>query len=268
MCVLKMEKKSTRRAPDIEHRTGKRYLDEMRMINSECGGGEDSSKEDPFYPKGPPVKKGKGKVVNLLESEYWKSALVTDAKTANKMQRPVNSGKSLLGNSREGAKSLLLSKQQQPQQLQKQKPKKEQIPRLEQLPELPPLTKIESTTVQKPSQVIDSKIIEEAVANIPGMSPPRDFMFEEDLKPAEPPPPPPCPSSYFVLLRERFRTRPGSKITIPELEDEIEAWQRDRSDRGGCQWLPLVESWKQQIPSAVAFLTGAFPGKKNLYARY
>lgn len=124
---------------------------------------------------------------------------------------------------------------------------------------------------QEKPKVDDSRTVEEAVANIPGMDdvvPSHSFgavSSEEVIETSEVPldvepdvEPEKGPVCYFSVLRDCFTANPEAKITIPELEDKISQWQASTS-RLTCDWLHLASSWMGQIPSAVAFLTGAFP---------
>ena len=55
-----MERKCARVAPDVEHKAGKRYLEEIRMIKRECSCGakeETDEEQDELYPDGPPKRK-------------------------------------------------------------------------------------------------------------------------------------------------------------------------------------------------------------------
>jgi hypothetical protein len=119
--------------------------------------------------------------------------------------------------------------------------------------------------------VNDSRVVEEAVANIPGMSPSKEDAadFETELDWESPPKHVALKlernlfgsgeyfACYFSLLRDKFRENPDYKITIPMLEDGVQSWQESADE----DWRHQVDDWTDQIPSAVAFLTGAFPGK-------
>ena len=59
----------------------------------------------------------------------------------------------------------------------------------------------------------------------------------------------------------------NSKIAIPKLESLIFNWESDEANKT-VPWIGGLESWKLEIPSAVAFLAGAFPGNVFHYVNY
>ena len=107
----------------------------------------------------------------------------------------------------------------------------------------------------------DLCVVEEAVANIPGM----ELGFEDpsSLVPELGSPQKPIatskgPLNFFALLRDSFCATGNNKLTIPALEEAVLAWQNDATP-ANCDWRHLAENWCAQIPSGVAFLSGAFP---------
>ena len=80
-------------------------------------------------------------------------------------------------------------------------------------------------------------------------------------------------ASYFELLKIMFCQHEDAKVTIPVLEQQVDLWQTEVDSKFAevgqgpedRDWLSLaipagINRWKDEIPSAVAFLIGAFPG--------
>lgn len=109
------------------------------------------------------------------------------------------------------------------------------------------------------ASVNDLCVVEEAVANIPGM----EMGFEDPplMQELSSPPKPVVtrgPLNFFALLRDSFCATGNNKLTIPALEEAVLAWQNEATP-ANCDWRHLAENWCAQIPSGVAFLSGAFP---------
>ncbi|TRY78471.1 hypothetical protein TCAL_06813 [Tigriopus californicus] len=277
MSVLKLERKSVRATPDLEFKIAQRYLKERSLIRREGAQVEEDVSEDEFYPNGPPKRKPQRREVNLLDSDYWKSftndkpatvplkSSAVAKPSANASVKPspkprVKEDPSLKSLNATGFKTVLQSSL------------------LHQPSPAPPPVAAGQSLLSPPSQdkpkdgnnIDDSRAVEEAVANIPGMDDlvPSDTFgtvsCEEVIETSEVPldveadVEPEGPACYFSVLRDCFTANAEAKITIPDLEDKISQWQASTS-RLNCDWLHLASSWMGQIPSAVAFLTGAFP---------
>jgi hypothetical protein len=332
LCVVKMERKSVAAAVGDSHTVGQRYCREMAMIESECPKGlhdeddeeeEEDNDKDEFYPDGPPPKKHSKRVINLLESDYFKSltqdnatkpaAAVMPAAVAVPAATKKAKRQSLLPplppttssalpplpppalpvsptSLNQLSMSLLQPNSSPPKSLFQSPPRSADLDIKPPLPLLAEQVKSEpEPEPSKSKSVNDQQVVEDAVANIPGMessdvmmdfsaaeAPLLGVVKEEEVKveaeEEEAKAKPslqalnPQPTSYFCLLRDKFIAKPDFKITIPNLEEEIFAWQETDgnesvwNDNPNCAWVNWVVSWKEQIPSAVAFLTGAFPG--------
>ena len=66
-------------------------------------------------------------------------------------------------------------------------------------------------------------------------------------------------SNYFSLLRFFFCQTVTNALTIPELMDAVKQWELT-ANRQLLTWMShSTSSWVNEIPSAIAFLCGAFP---------
>ena len=65
-------------------------------------------------------------------------------------------------------------------------------------------------------------------------------------------------TSYFSLLRFFFCQTETKSLTIPELMELIKSWELT-VNRSLINWIDLAKTWVAEIPSAIAFLGGAFP---------
>ena len=66
-------------------------------------------------------------------------------------------------------------------------------------------------------------------------------------------------SNYFSLLRFFFCQTVSNALTIPELMDAVKQWELT-ANRQLITWMShSTSSWVNEIPSAIAFLCGAFP---------
>lgn len=109
-------------------------------------------------------------------------------------------------------------------------------------------------------------VVEDAVANIPGMdvveeavaNVPLDFPSQQSQK----------QTSFFAILRDKFRSYPGYCVRIPILREELRAWEDHNAAlaaTGGAFAVAGItpggaESMAgESMVSAVAFLLGAFP---------
>ena len=161
-------------------------------------------------------------------------------------------------------------RQRRTQHLQQQPPAK-RLP-LRPPPPLPPLS------------VKDKTVVDQAVANIPGMEEDEedlDVGLDEALVEIQPPPPPKAserpsssrppaerrksPSSFFSLLRDIFKSNPGHRLGVVGLEKAVGEWKPP--NRAECSWVRReysIGGWCKEVPSAVAFLCGHFPGRRCL----
>lgn len=64
-------------------------------------------------------------------------------------------------------------------------------------------------------------------------------------------------SSFFSLLKYFFCQLESQSLTIPDLSEAVNQWEH--SAVGQVPWRSHCQSWTAEIPSAVAFLCGAFP---------
>ena len=139
-------------------------------------------------------------------------------------------------------------------------------------------------------KVNDLEVVEEAVANIPGMdfvvdsqSEPRISFVEQSKEGAhvesdlytslnEPigidiKKPSVNYVCFFSLIRDQYRLSPNHKMSIQGLEEAVQMWQEteaeaSRTPRGSsCMWLSRTDSWVVELSSAIAFLLGAFPNE-------
>ena len=194
-------------ANKLEHKIAVRYSKELRMIRREVGETGDSS-EDENYPSGlpPKVMKIDKKVLEKSYHQYLK------AKRQEPPKKPDLVAFTL--------KSLLVNNHK---------------------PEIRAKTEPPKSLLKNPVRVNDMEVVEEAVANIPGM----DFAEDQGQKHA----------SFFALLRDKFRAYPGYMTKIPELREDVRMWE----ESGSAPWVSRVDNWASNVPSAVAFLLGAFP---------
>ena len=154
-------------------------------------------------------------------------------------------------------------------------------------------SKGQKQTPEKPKndkKVNDLEVVEEAVANIPGM----DFVVESQPDPTkdiigtsnevsrvdanlftglnEPiaidiKKPSVNYVCYFSLIRDQYRSSPNHKMSIQGLEDAVQVWQETEteasrtSNGSSCMWLSRTDSWVNELSSAIAFLLGAFPNE-------
>ena len=65
-------------------------------------------------------------------------------------------------------------------------------------------------------------------------------------------------SNYFSLLRFLFCQTPLNALTIPELMNAVKQWE-STANRQLITWMSHSNQWVKEIPSAIAFLCGAFP---------
>ena len=72
---------------------------------------------------------------------------------------------------------------------------------------------------------------------------------------------------FFSLIRDLHRSSPNHKIAFQSLEEAVQLWQEterelDRSSSGSsCTWLSKTDSWVDELSSSIAFLLGAFPNE-------
>jgi hypothetical protein len=63
---------------------------------------------------------------------------------------------------------------------------------------------------------------------------------------------------FFSLLRHFFSQAPNHCLTIPDLMDKVQQWE-GKANRQYLTWMTSSSLWVGEIPSAIAFLSGAFP---------
>ncbi len=225
-------------------------------------------------------KSSKKKEINILESDYWVTLDKQPAPTSRPAASspPGRSSTSLLkagdketsaagGSSKKPrikkGKSLL-------QQRHKSAPSTPAVG-----PPTPALLPSSSSVDKKQSAEVstndDARLVEEAVANIPGMGD-EDISapFETKWEDAETKDPVQVVQCFFSLLRECFRRRTHFQMTIPELKEEVSNWEKENADiiRSWSASSKVTTTWGDQIPSAVAFLSGAFPSMQQCHTEY
>ena len=139
-------------------------------------------------------------------------------------------------------------------------------------------------------KVNDLEVVEEAVANIPGM----DFVGESQSEPTtslmntsnegsgtnsdlfiglnEPiaidiKKPSVNYVCFFSLIRDQYRSSANHKMSIQALEDAVQVWHETETEASrtpsgtSCMWLSRTDSWVAELSSSIAFLLGAFPSE-------
>ncbi len=244
--VVKMERKAVAAAEQTAQAVAERYCSETDMIRSECGGGAEEDTKDEFYPDGAPPKKTKRRTINLLESDYFKS--VKEQQTSipaacKKQRRQPAASASLLQPSVAQSSSAAATTPPQSTSLSRlgeslmspgaalpkflfQSPPRSATDEAAAAEGTKPEPVAVKAETEPTSSANERSVVEEAVANIPGLTSTKNDDDEEDKSSVMAAPvkteeadggvaeaKEPSPAAYFCLLRDKFKEQQDSKVS-------------------------------------------------------
>lgn len=208
---------------NVDERVGKRQITELRRIRLEVQEKGDSSDDEDFIQE--LLSERDRKTHQLKSLQNWHQNTPKSAAAKNHSSNTATSDVQQQSNGTNEIDS------NPPIPSSAVIPNSPEIPDPNQLPDLPPLEEIDKNQ-----------------SNIVTLEERLPINSIEDPE-----------SSYFSLLRYFFcQNSPSNSLTIPDLMEAVKQWEFT-ANRALVTWIGHSPKWVSEIPSAIAFLCGAFP---------
>ncbi len=254
--VKKMKKES------IEERIAKRQITELRRIRQEVREKGDSSDDEQFISD--MIQNRFVRTSQIKSIQSLQSAPAPPPKQVQKPPPPPAANPDPDAQTSKPVKggSSKTPKQSKPRvnkhaQVKDSSKAKEETQKTSKRPAVEAINKVAAKKVQQ-YQDLD-ELTHEAIASIE--PPPLEKIPRPPI--ANPPPAPTMmesrTSSFFKLLRSFFFDMPHRQITIPDLMTKLSSWEVSAAEQRPSWFNKRETTWSNEIPSAVAFLSGAFP---------